>query len=328
MGCRTEATGPGRRGVLCRLGEALGSCRCRAPRGDGEGRPAEDLLGAWPAPRTLPGRLPSRAGCGSRPAAHQCWLIPGQGDLVGPYPGRGRPQVPMGTFVSLQVSSEPPVSIRKTDDAPSQHPTSSEKDKQSSWLRTLASSSSKVLRGWGGACGRGGGGACGWGGATSAIHWPLTRVPPPPPSEPGLCSPSPAPLRLPTLVPCGFCQRQGALPTPPGPDSRQVRGRLLSGQRSPQAWAPLDSAASESVVSSLLSCPARDRPQAAACVRGLWWPVVACGGLCVTLARTLLQPSCLLPEPPWAGAVGPASCVFVVTCFLLILTPGYFPTDF
>ncbi|XP_014399247.1 PREDICTED: ski oncogene, partial [Myotis brandtii] len=43
------------------------------------------------------------------------------------------------------VSSEPPVSIRKTDDAPSQHPTSSEKDKQSSWLRTLASSSSKSL---------------------------------------------------------------------------------------------------------------------------------------------------------------------------------------
>ncbi|XP_036316864.2 ski oncogene isoform X2 [Pipistrellus kuhlii] len=43
------------------------------------------------------------------------------------------------------VSSEPPVSIRKTDDAPSQHPASSEKDKQSSWLRTLASSSSKSL---------------------------------------------------------------------------------------------------------------------------------------------------------------------------------------
>ncbi|XP_066126760.1 ski oncogene isoform X2 [Saccopteryx bilineata] len=43
------------------------------------------------------------------------------------------------------VSSEPPVSIRKTEDGPSQHPTSSEKDKQSGWLRTLASSSSKSL---------------------------------------------------------------------------------------------------------------------------------------------------------------------------------------
>uniref|UniRef100_A0A667HQE6 Ski oncogene n=1 Tax=Lynx canadensis TaxID=61383 RepID=A0A667HQE6_LYNCA len=44
-----------------------------------------------------------------------------------------------------RVSSEPPASIRKTDDAPSQVPTSSEKDKQSGWLRTLASSSSKSL---------------------------------------------------------------------------------------------------------------------------------------------------------------------------------------
>lgn len=44
-----------------------------------------------------------------------------------------------------RVSSEPPVSIRKTDDAPSQHPASSEKDKQSGWLRTLAPSSSKSL---------------------------------------------------------------------------------------------------------------------------------------------------------------------------------------
>lgn len=52
-----------------------------------------------------------------------------------------------------QVSSEPPVSIRKTDDAPSQHPASSEKDKPSGWLRTVASSSSKVLLGGG----RGGG---------------------------------------------------------------------------------------------------------------------------------------------------------------------------
>uniref|UniRef100_A0A452U0I7 Ski oncogene n=1 Tax=Ursus maritimus TaxID=29073 RepID=A0A452U0I7_URSMA len=44
-----------------------------------------------------------------------------------------------------RVSSEPPASIRKTDDAPSQLPTSSEKDKQSGWLRTLAWSSSKSL---------------------------------------------------------------------------------------------------------------------------------------------------------------------------------------
>ncbi|XP_045865925.1 ski oncogene isoform X3 [Meles meles] len=44
-----------------------------------------------------------------------------------------------------RVSSEPPASIRKTDDAPAQLPTSSEKDKQSGWLRTLASSSSKSL---------------------------------------------------------------------------------------------------------------------------------------------------------------------------------------
>uniref|UniRef100_A0A8C8XE40 Ski oncogene n=1 Tax=Panthera leo TaxID=9689 RepID=A0A8C8XE40_PANLE len=44
-----------------------------------------------------------------------------------------------------RVSSEPPASIRKTDDAPSQVPTSSEKDKQSGWLRTLAGSSSKSL---------------------------------------------------------------------------------------------------------------------------------------------------------------------------------------
>eukprot|EP00070_Physeter_catodon_P036873 XP_028343767.1 ski oncogene isoform X2 [Physeter catodon] len=41
--------------------------------------------------------------------------------------------------------SEPPASVRKADDAPSQHPTSSEKDKQSGWLRTLAGSSSKSL---------------------------------------------------------------------------------------------------------------------------------------------------------------------------------------
>lgn len=54
-----------------------------------------------------------------------------------------------------QVSSEPPVSIRKTDDAPSQHPASSEKDKPSGWLRTVASSSSKVLLG---GAGQGGGG--------------------------------------------------------------------------------------------------------------------------------------------------------------------------
>ncbi|XP_044092892.1 ski oncogene isoform X3 [Neovison vison] len=44
-----------------------------------------------------------------------------------------------------RVSSEPPASIRKTDDASAQLPTSSEKDKQSGWLRTLASSSSKSL---------------------------------------------------------------------------------------------------------------------------------------------------------------------------------------
>lgn len=42
--------------------------------------------------------------------------------------------------------SDPPASVRKADDAPSQHPTSSEKDKQPGWLRTLASSSSKVWR--------------------------------------------------------------------------------------------------------------------------------------------------------------------------------------
>ncbi|CAK7317892.1 Ski oncogene [Vulpes lagopus] len=42
-----------------------------------------------------------------------------------------------------RVSSEPPASIRKTDDAPSQLPPSSEKDKQSGWLRTLAGPSSK-----------------------------------------------------------------------------------------------------------------------------------------------------------------------------------------
>ncbi|TEA39308.1 hypothetical protein DBR06_SOUSAS2110060 [Sousa chinensis] len=41
--------------------------------------------------------------------------------------------------------SEPPASVRKADDAPSQHPTPSEKDKQSGWLRTLAGSSSKSL---------------------------------------------------------------------------------------------------------------------------------------------------------------------------------------
>ncbi|XP_032350861.1 ski oncogene isoform X1 [Camelus dromedarius] len=44
-----------------------------------------------------------------------------------------------------RVTSEPPASIRKADDTPSQHPTSSEKDKPSGWLRTLAGSSSKSL---------------------------------------------------------------------------------------------------------------------------------------------------------------------------------------
>ncbi|KAM6173377.1 ski oncogene [Erethizon dorsatum] len=45
-----------------------------------------------------------------------------------------------------RVSSEAPSSIRpKTDDASSQSPASSEKDKQSSWLRTLAGSSNKSL---------------------------------------------------------------------------------------------------------------------------------------------------------------------------------------
>ncbi|XP_047284422.1 ski oncogene isoform X4 [Homo sapiens] len=48
-------------------------------------------------------------------------------------------------FVS-QVSSEPPASIRpKTDDTSSQSPAPSEKDKPSSWLRTLAGSSNKSL---------------------------------------------------------------------------------------------------------------------------------------------------------------------------------------
>ncbi|XP_060055873.1 ski oncogene isoform X1 [Erinaceus europaeus] len=43
-----------------------------------------------------------------------------------------------------RVSSEPPASIRKTDDTTAQPPTS-EKDKQAGWLRTLASPSSKSL---------------------------------------------------------------------------------------------------------------------------------------------------------------------------------------
>ncbi|TKC42930.1 hypothetical protein EI555_019459, partial [Monodon monoceros] len=45
----------------------------------------------------------------------------------------------------FREASEPPASVRKADDAPSQHPTPSEKDKQSGWLRTLAGSSSKSL---------------------------------------------------------------------------------------------------------------------------------------------------------------------------------------
>ncbi|EAW56117.1 SKI isoform 1 [Pan troglodytes] len=45
-----------------------------------------------------------------------------------------------------RVSSEPPASIRpKTDDTSSQSPAPSEKDKPSSWLRTLAGSSNKSL---------------------------------------------------------------------------------------------------------------------------------------------------------------------------------------
>ncbi|XP_030798889.1 ski oncogene isoform X2 [Rhinopithecus roxellana] len=46
----------------------------------------------------------------------------------------------------VPVSSEPPASIRpKTDDTSSQSPAPSEKDKPSSWLRTLAGSSNKSL---------------------------------------------------------------------------------------------------------------------------------------------------------------------------------------
>ncbi|XP_055984411.1 ski oncogene [Sorex fumeus] len=44
-----------------------------------------------------------------------------------------------------RVPSEPPASIRKTDEAPAQPPTSSEKDKQPGWLHSLASPSSKSL---------------------------------------------------------------------------------------------------------------------------------------------------------------------------------------
>ncbi|XP_064137189.1 ski oncogene isoform X1 [Loxodonta africana] len=45
-----------------------------------------------------------------------------------------------------RVSSEPPASIRpKADDTSSQSPAAAEKDKQSSWLRTLAGSSNKSL---------------------------------------------------------------------------------------------------------------------------------------------------------------------------------------
>lgn len=47
-------------------------------------------------------------------------------------------------FLCRSQVSDPPASVRKADDAPSQHPTSSEKDKQPGWLRTLAGSSSKV----------------------------------------------------------------------------------------------------------------------------------------------------------------------------------------
>uniref|UniRef100_A0A9L0J574 Ski oncogene n=1 Tax=Equus asinus TaxID=9793 RepID=A0A9L0J574_EQUAS len=76
-----------------------------------------------------------------------------------------------------RVSSEPPASIRKTDDTPSQHPTSSEKDKQSGWLRTLASPSSKVL------CRAAGVGPAGGGrGPLAQLPQPLTRVPPAPQS--------------------------------------------------------------------------------------------------------------------------------------------------
>lgn len=49
-------------------------------------------------------------------------------------------------LLCLSQVSDPPASVRKADDTPSQHPTSSEKDKQPGWLRTLASSSSKVWR--------------------------------------------------------------------------------------------------------------------------------------------------------------------------------------
>uniref|UniRef100_A0A8C3WHC6 Ski oncogene n=1 Tax=Catagonus wagneri TaxID=51154 RepID=A0A8C3WHC6_9CETA len=45
----------------------------------------------------------------------------------------------------VHAIQHPPASIRKADDAPSQHPTSSEKEKQPGWLRTLAGSSSKSL---------------------------------------------------------------------------------------------------------------------------------------------------------------------------------------
>lgn len=95
-------------------------------------------------------------------------------------------------FLCLSQVSDPPASVRKADDTPSQHPTSSEKDKQPGWLRTLAGSSSKVWR----AALAGGAGAV----------WPGVPLTAPVPSEPGLCPPSPAPIRLPTLVPCGFCE--------------------------------------------------------------------------------------------------------------------------
>lgn len=46
----------------------------------------------------------------------------------------------------FQVSSDPPASKKlKIDDSASQSPASTEKEKQSSWLRSLSSSSNKVI---------------------------------------------------------------------------------------------------------------------------------------------------------------------------------------
>ncbi|XP_027420952.1 ski oncogene isoform X1 [Bos indicus x Bos taurus] len=92
---------------------------------------------------------PGRLACPREPwwGTAQCPQNPREAKMTGDWSSRASSGLDCrkeGSMSSSEVS-DPPASVRKADDAPSQHPTSSEKDKQPGWLRTLASSSSKSL---------------------------------------------------------------------------------------------------------------------------------------------------------------------------------------